>query len=179
MQPRPCSNLLILLWTSFACRAVCQCQSAAILFVSSADCNTDTTAAVLWQFGDCVSPVVVTQYHQQLVAKPWNHPQNKYATVSLKTQHLHVVSLVYLFIYLSIYLIWIIIIIFIFQRAIKINNRTNIENKIARWRAARKANKNAHHSWLPTINLDVGLLKSVKLQVNSTQTHTQTKMANM
>ena len=35
-----------------------------------------------------------------------------------------------------------------------------------------KSKKNAHHSWLPTINFDV--LKSVKLQVNSTQTHTQT-----
>ena len=39
-----------------------------------------------------------------------------------------------------------------------------------------KSTKNAHHSWLPIINLDV--LKSVKLQVISTQTHTQT-MAKM
>ena len=33
-----------------------------------------------------------------------------------------------------------------------------------------KSKKNAYHSWLPTINLDV-----LKLEANSTQTHTKTK----
>jgi len=41
-----------------------------------------------------------------------------------------------------------------------------------------KSTKNAHHSWLPIINLDV--LKSVKLQVGSAHRHTlKQTMANM